>query len=710
MADHDFSLQDVFPTLDGSVWNEQVERDLKGTPFQRLVTPTYEGVDIQPLYTRADWDASGDPSGFPGLGPFTRGGRPLGNVRTGWTVLQEPGHPEPGEAGARVSRHLSAGGDGVLLVLDPAARVGLDPDQEDAPRCIGREGTGIWSADDLERVLDGADPVRTVVVLVPGAAFLPAAALLECWWQSRDTAAGDVRGGFGADPCGTLARDGRLPVPLDEMLGQAADLAAWTAERRPRVRALTVDTSPYHWARSDAVQDLAYAMATGIEYLRALTDAGLDLETAAAQIRFTLPVGTHFFKAVSKLRAARTLWAHIVASAGGSPEACALHLHVRTGRRVMTRRDPWVNLLRNTATCFAAAVAGAAEVTTEPFDAALGPPGGLGQRIARNTQLVLREESNLHRVVDPAGGAWFLETLTGELAEKAWTLVQEIERDGGMGADLTSGRTAARIARGFELRAKNIARRRDPITGVSEFPDLEQAPVPVEAPTTEVLLEESIARVRAARTTAGPGALEPIAAARGSGRSETGRLMSAAVESAQAGATLGGMVAALSDGSVPFRHEPLPVRPLSGGFEALRDASDAWKEAKGTRPRVFLAELGPLAESITRTTWSRNFFAAGGFEAVTGGGHDDPGAVAAAFRESGAAIAVLCSSDRVYERLAAPVAAALKEAGARTVVLAGRPGERDEELRRAGIDRFIHVGCDVLATLEGLLGEEGVLA
>ncbi len=711
MPDSDFSLQDAFPPVDRAAWREQVDQDLKGASFQqRLVTPTYEGVDIQPLYTRDDWPAAGDPSGFPGLDPFTRGGRPLGNAISGWTVLQDPRHPEPVEAGARVSAHLTAGGDGVLLGFDPVARAGFDPDAAIAPDRIGQEGTGIWTAADLEQVLAGVDPAQSAIVLVPGAAFLPAAALLECWWQSRDASPEAVRGGFGADPYGSLARDGRLPAPLGKMLDLAADLAAWTAQRRPRVRALTVDVAPYHRAGSDAVQDLAYAMATGIDYLRALTVAGLDLETAAGQLRFTIPVGTHFFKAAAKLRAARTLWAHIVAAAGGSPAARALYLHVRTGRRSMTRRDPWVNMLRNTGTCFAAAVAGAAEVTTEPFDAAIGPPGALGDRIARNTQLVLREESNLHRVVDPGGGAWFLEHLTEELARRAWALVQEIEAAGGMGIELTSGRVAERLAEGFEPRAKNIARRCDPLTGVSEFPNLEEDAVTAEVPATEALLEEAIARVRAVRAQAGPGALEPIAAARGQGRTEAGRLMSAAVEAAQAGATLGGMTAALTDGAAALAQESLPARPLADGFERLRDASDDWRQRTGERPLVFLAGLGSLADSITRLTWARNFFAAGGFEAVSGDGHEDPAQAAAAFQESGAAIAVLCSSDRVYERLAVEVATALKQAGARTVVLAGRPGEREAALRQAGVDRFIHVGCDVLETLRELLEEEGVLS
>jgi methylmalonyl-CoA mutase len=709
MADSEFTIRDDFPPADYEQWRRLVEEDLKGASFkERLVTTTYEGIDLFPVCTMDDWPAYGDPSGFPGTSPFTRGARPLGNVDGGWRVFQESAHPDPATTAEWIAEELAGGSGGVLLRLDRSARAGCDPDTA-GPVRSGSGGCGIWSGADLETALARVAPASTPIVLLPGAAFLPAAALLEAWWRSRDVPAESAAGGFGADPLGTLAREGRLPAPLEVMLHHLADLAVWTAAERPGVRAVTVDTTPYHDAGADAVQDLAYAVTTGIAYLRALTDAGLDLGTAARQIRFTLAVGSHFFKAAAKLRAARTLWSLVVGAAGGPEPAGAMHLHVRVASRVLTRRDPWVNLLRNTAGCFAAAVAGAEEVTTEPFDTRLGPSEALGRRLARNTQLILREESGLHRVIDPAGGAWYVERLTDELAERAWALVQRIEAAGGMGTVLESGEVADRIAQGYARREQNLARRRDPVTGVSEFPDLAEEPVVRAAPDPAALLEEAIARTRAARTRAGERAAEPLAAALAGRPERPGALTAAAIESAEAGATIGLMSTALYGTGSPLEISPLPAHRLAEGFEALRDASDAHLARQGRRPRVFLAGLGPPADATPRLAWARNFFAAGGFEAVETSSLTDASTAGEAFRASGARIAVLCSSDRRYASLAVPVAAALKAAGARTVVLAGRGGEGEGKYREAGVDRFIFSGCDVLAILRDLLVEAGVL-
>ncbi len=709
MADSEFTIGDDFPPADYEQWRRLVEEDLKGASFkERLVTTTYEGIDLFPVCTMDDWPAYGDPSGFPGTSPFTRGARPLGNADGGWRVLQELAHPDPATTAEWIAEDLAGGTGGVLLRLDRSARAGFDADVP-GPVRSGSGGCGIWSPVDLETALARVAPERTPIVLLPGAAFLPAAALLETWWRSRGVPAESAAGGFGADPFGTLAREGRLPAPLETMLAHLADLAVWTAAERPGVRSVTVDTTPYHAAGADAVQDLAYAMTTGIAYLRALTDAGLDLATASRQIRFTLAVGSHFFKAAAKLRAARTLWSLVIGAAGGPESAGAMHLHVRTGARVLTRRDPWVNLLRNTVACFAAAVAGAEEVTTEPFDALLGPSETLGRRLARNTQLILREESGLHRVVDPAGGAWYVERLTDELAERTWALVQSIEAAGGLGTLLQSGQVADQISQGFTPRQENLARRRDPVVGVSEFPDPAEEPLVRPVPDPMALLEEAIARTRAARARAGERATEPLAAALAGRPERPGALSAAAVESAEAGATIGAMTTALYGNFLPLEQEPLPVHRLAEGFEALRDASDAHRTRQGRRPGVFLAGLGPPADAIPRLTWARNFFTAGGFEVVAQSGLADAAAASEAFRSSGARIAVLCSSDRHYTALAVPVAAAFKAAGARTVVLAGRGGEEEGAYRKGGVDRFIFHGCDMQATLRELLAEEGVL-
>jgi methylmalonyl-CoA mutase len=401
--------------------------------------------------------------------------------------------------------------------------------------------------------------------------------------------------------------------------------------------------------------------------------------------------------AIAKLRAARRLWARVIDACRGDEQAQRMTLHVRTARRVLTTRDPWVNMLRNTVCCFAGAVAGADSITTAPFDAAIGEPDEFSRRVARNTQLLLREESHLHRVVDPAGGSWFIEKLTDELAERAWPILQDIERQGGMSKALLSGRVAEEIEATWQARVKNLATRKDAITGVSEFPNLEEEPIE-RSPRPE---DAARRRPEPRSDPAAAEALQKLKAAPG---------IEPAVSAALAGATLSGVSSAIFGESSPITTDPLPPRPCAAPFEALRDASDAHRARHGRRPVAFLANMGPLAHHTARATWSKNFLEAGGFEVLINNGFADADAAAKAFADSGARIAVICSSDRLYETVVAEVAPRLKEAGARTVILAGNPGEQEENHRAAGVDRFIFLKCDVLGTLRELLTEEGVLS
>src|SRR5262249_37771197 len=245
-------------------------------------------------------------------------------------------------------------------------------------------------------------------------------------WRRRGVPLDQARGAFNADPLAVLARDGQLPMSPATTLAQMANLAAWTAKHYPNVTAVRVGTAPYHHAGATAAQDLAFGMATAVEYLRAMTQAGLSVDVAAGQILFSISLGTHHFLALAKLRAARRLWARVVQACGGSPAAGAMCIHARVSKRVLTLRDPYVNLLRNTAACYAAALGGADAITSVPFDAVAGPPDSFSRRIARNTSLILQEEAHLHRVIDPAGGSSYLEWLTNQVAKHAWHIFQEI--------------------------------------------------------------------------------------------------------------------------------------------------------------------------------------------------------------------------------------------------------------------------------------------
>jgi methylmalonyl-CoA mutase len=394
-----------------------------------------------------------------------------------------------------------------------------------------------------------------------------------------------------------------------------------------------------HNAGGSEAQELAFVLAVATAYLRAIEAEGVALDAARRMLFFRLCSDAEQFLTMAKFRALRKLWARVEVSCGLAP-APAL-VSAETAWRMLAARDPHVNILRTTIAVVAAALGGADAITVLPFTAARGLPDAFARRIARNTQLILLEESHLAKVADPAAGSGAVEDLTDELCGAAWKLFQEIEAAGGAAAALENGLIQRNVAAIRAERAAAVARREDALTGVSIFPDLDEPDVLVLAP------------IPPPPRRAGPEQM----------------------------------------------FEPLPAIRLAEPFEALRDASDKFLARTGARPKIFLANLGTPADFTARATFASNFFAAGGIEAVNRES-DSPPALASAFKASGVALACLCSSDSIYEREGTAAAGALKAAGARHIYLAGRPGGREDALRAAGVQSLIFEGCDALGTLQ----------
>ncbi|MCK4872696.1 MAG: methylmalonyl-CoA mutase small subunit [Phycisphaerales bacterium] len=702
MLPAEFTLSDDFEPATYEDWLALVDEDPAGASFQRrLVTRMYEGIAIQPLYMQRGRPGEGgrDASELAGLPPYTRGGRATGNAVGGWDIRQVHGNADLAALNRAILDDIRGGVTSIELRLDAAGRAGLDPSDPRASDLAGRDGAMIYCLSDMDAALADVPLEKIGVGLEAGASFLPAASMLIALLEKRRIGVPGANMAFRADPLATLARDGHLPMSLDDAMTTMAELALWTSCSGCDATAVGVDTSPYHDAGASATQDLAFSIATGIEYLRVMERTGLDVIEAAEQTVFTYSVGCRLFLEMAKLRAARRLWSRVIESSTTGKTTTPMRMRVRSAARVHTVCDPWVNILRNTICCFAAAAGGAESITTSPFDARIGEPDALSRRVARNTQLLLRDESNLHRVVDTAGGSWFIEKLTDELAENAWTILQEIERKGGMAEALVSGWIAEQIEPVHTARLKNIARRKDAITGVSEFPNLSEDR-PKKAPQNLAGLRSAAASrlAQSDQSAIGKRSDQP-----------PGKLVATLVEAAHAGASIGQMTEAIRGSGEAVRIEPLKAHPNAEPYEILRDASDAHLVARGNRPTVFLANIGPLAHHTARATYAGNFFQAGGFEVITNTGFDNTDEAAAALAESGAAIVAICSSDKLYEQHVVDLAPKLKEAGARTIVVAGRPGDNEKAYRDAGVDRFIYIGCDVLSTLTDLLAEEGVL-
>jgi methylmalonyl-CoA mutase len=706
----DFSTGSEFPKIDHATWVALVETEIKDAPFaKRMTSHLYEGIEIEPLFTEESFPTAGDPSGFPGGAPFARGGTLLGNTLNGWDIRQEQAHPDPATANAQILADLEEGVTSIDLRLDGAGSLGLDADDPMAASLTGREGVSLSCAADFDRLLAGVKLDIAGIHFEPGGAFLPLAAAYVAAARRGGVQPSDLLGGFNADPLRVLMRDGALPMPLDAALAEMADLAHWTAHNAPKMRAVEVCTMPYHDAGASAVADLAFAIATGTDYLRVLTESGLAVDDAARQISFSMALGCRFYLATAKIRAARRLWADVVAACGGGAEAQRMMLRVSTGRRVLTTRDQTLNILRNTVACYAGAIGVADIITTTPFDAPTGLPTEDARRNARNTHHILREECSLAQVVDPAGGSWYIEWYTEAISRAAWAMFQQVEAQGGMLKAAQTGWVAAQIKPTETAREKDIGTRRVEVVGISEHATLTENDLNQEQPDFTKLAAAAAQRLGAWRAEhATPAGLEALAAAK-PGR---GSLTAAAIIAADGGGTLGQIAHALATpGVVPAVTTPLVVHPYDAAFEALRDAATAFAAGHGrNRPRVYLAGIGSIAEQAARKGYAADLFTAGGFDVVATEIKLDVPAAVAGFTASGAKIAVVCSTDKQYVTVLPELVPQLKAAGARNIVLAGNPGPSEAAWRALGIDAFIFVRCDVVGTLWSLLHTEGVAA
>lgn len=432
-----------------AAWRALVEPGLKGAGWDKLIARTADKIAIDPLYREMDIATATDVSGFPGAEPFVRGARAEGP----WLIRQSFAHPDPERTNRDILADLAGGVTSVELVIDLS----------------GANGAAIRDAADLDLVLADVILEAAPVSLDAGANGLSAAELLAA--KLKGAAGADVA--FNLDPIGALMRKGAIGRE------DVASAARFSAQRRvdmPAASALRVDARPVHEAGGTQAQEIATALASGILYLRALAEAGLSAADANASLLFTLSVGPDVLIEAAKLRALRLCWARVMEASSAAPVSRAARIHAVTSRRMMTRYDAWTNILRVTTAALAAAIGGADAITTLPMTDALGLPTPQARRLARNTQHVLLEEARMGHVADPAGGSWFVEKLTRELANAAWAKMQAIEAAGGIVVALTSGALQHEVDEARTRRQQAVNTRRETITGVTDFPLLGAEP------------------------------------------------------------------------------------------------------------------------------------------------------------------------------------------------------------------------------------------
>ncbi|MCI0737230.1 MAG: methylmalonyl-CoA mutase subunit beta [Beijerinckiaceae bacterium] len=599
----------LFPPASEAEWRRLVERALGGKPYKSLVSATFEGLEIAPLYQR----------------PAADSGHALRQKPGAWKISQRMDHPDLETANAMARADLTGGAGALALTV--------------AGALSGRGfGVDIESGHDLSAALSGIELDLISLRLDAGVRALGLAPFFVSIAKERGLTSATLDVDFGYDPAGQLARSGAL----------AADYARDLRETRVRLRDagfaghfFLADGRPYHEAGAGEAQELACVIATGVEYLRLLESEGLPLQEARREIAILLAADADEFMCLAKFRALRRLWARVETACGLEPQP--LRLHAETSFRMMTRYDPWVNILRAAMGTFAAGVGGADTITALPFTLALGLPDEFARRIARNTQLILIHEAKLAIAADPAAGAGSFEALTDELCARAWDLFQSFEARGGMIAALRAGLPQSEISASAAARREAIAQRSLLITGTSAFPLLAEAPVNVLAASPAEAGEHP------------PGSL---------------RL------------------------SLLSRRDAEP-------FEVLRRAADERYRDTGVRPRIFLAKLGPPPSHATASIFAANFFAAAGIEAVSSEGFEEALAASVAFRASGCKIACVCAPDGMASQPLIEFARALSAAGARRLYLGRREqGEAVVTALQVMVNEFHWTHRSALAILQ----------
>ena len=462
MADDILSLSGGFPEATESDWLAGVEKALKGGGLERITRKQSRRADRSPRFiVRAIFQAQTIQTASQATRLLFAAQTPLLNQHLPWDIRQRFTHPDPKQTNAEILRDLERGVSSIELALD----------------CSGQYGCAIETADDLAAVLYGVHAgIATIALDHQGKGIGASRAELLSAWAEQQANPGQLKFAFNIDVFEPLTRLGPSNVDLDEAVVKAKTATEMLSKQFALATTLRVDARPAHEAGASEAQELACLIAAGIDLLRRLEAAGMARAAAARQIIFTLSASANYGIEIAKLRAARRLWARCLEALEVDPHS--MKLQAVTSARMLTKYDAWTNMLRNTAACFAASVGGADIITVRAFNEALGRPEELGRRIARNTQIMAMEESGLGRVADPSGGAWFTETVGDELAEAAWAEFQQIESEGGYGQSLIDGKLQARIAEVHAARMKDVERRKIPITGVSEFPLLDEIGAP----------------------------------------------------------------------------------------------------------------------------------------------------------------------------------------------------------------------------------------
>jgi len=708
--DKNLNLSSEFSPPNFEEWKAQVEKDLKGASFEKkLITKTYEGINLNPIYTNKDIENSPFVESLPGINNFVRGNDSTGYHVNSWDVNQEINVPDVLEFNEALHEALKNGQNCVNVLLDTATKLGYDADYANSDQ-VGDSGLSISAINSMKRAFNNIDFNSLPLYLDAGFNSIPFLSLLNAHFEANGLDITKLKGAVTADPIAHLAIYGELPVKKDFIFDMMKNSLQWSNKCAPQLKTIGISTLPYLNAGANAIQELAYVVSTTVFYLNELLERDIDLSTVINKIQFTLGIGNNYFMEIAKFRAVKVLLSNIAEEYGIKTEALKLNIGAKSTSFTQTTLDPYVNMLRSTTQSFSAILGGVNNITTSTFDESVRTPDSFSRRIARNTQTILREESHLDQVIDPAGGSYFIETLTEEISNNAWKLFKEIENEGGIFEAISKGLIQSSIREVTKARTKDINKRKSAIIGTNMFADINETKLEerrVDQTAFQKKRAEYLEKFRLNGTKEKHESV--IEKLHSISTSNSAEIVDVITEAYLLGTTLGEISSALnSSNKEKIKVEPLSKRRASQDFEALRQRALDYKNLTGSLPKVYLANYGSLKEYKGRADFSKGFFEVGGFDVIDHKGFTTTESVVNGSLESEAPIIVICSTDDNYPEIVPSIVKGIKDKKPDTqIILAGYPKEQIDEHKKSGIDDFIFLGADVMEKLTTLYSKIG---
>ncbi|MGP3695747.1 methylmalonyl-CoA mutase [Rhodobacter sp. NSM] len=694
-------------------WRKLAEKELKGRSPDSLTWNTLEGIPVKPLYTKADLDGMDHLDGVPGLAPFTRGVRATMYAGRPWTIRQYAGFSTAEASNAFYRKALAAGQQGVSVAFDLATHRGYDSDHPRVVGDVGKAGVAIDSIEDMKILFDGIPLEKVSVSMTMNGAVIPILANFIVTGEEQGVPRAELSGTIQNDILKEFMVRNTYIYPPEPSMRIIADIIEYTSKEMPKFNSISI--SGYHMQEAGAnlVQELAYTLADGREYVRAALARGMNVDDFAGRLSFFFAIGMNFFMEAAKLRAARMLWHRIMSEfEPKKPGSLMLRTHCQTSGVSLQEQDPYNNVIRTAYEAMSAALGGTQSLHTNALDEAIALPTEFSARIARNTQIILQEETGVTKVVDPLAGSYYVESLTAELAEKAWALIEEVEAMGGMTKAVASGMPKLRIEESAARRQALIDRGEDVIVGVNKYRLAKEDPIEILDIDNVAVREAQIARLEKMRATRDEAACQAALDELTRRASEGGNLLEAAVDASRARASVGEISMAME--KVFGRHRA-EVKTLSGvygaayegddGFAQIQRDVEAFAEEEGRRPRMLVVKMGQDGHDRGAKVIA-TAFADIGFDVDVGTLFQTPEEAAQDAIDNDVHVVGISSLAAGHKTLAPKLIEALKEKGAGDIlVICGGviPQQDYEFLQKAGVKAIFGPGTNIPSAAKHIL-------